>query len=35
LLVSGIAAENVVNNITYMTELKENDESKSPYIINL
>lgn len=35
LLVSGIAAENVVNNITYMTELKEKDESKSPYIINL
>ena len=35
LCVSSIAAENVVNNITYMTELKENYESKSPYIINL
>ena len=33
LCVSSIAAENVVNNITYLTELKENFES--PYIINL
>lgn len=33
LFVSSIAAENVVNNITYLTELKENFES--PYIINL
>ncbi len=33
LCVSSIAAENVVNNLTYLTELKENFES--PYIINL